>query len=123
MTEIRDALLRMVKAYRLVGEMLDAFLMVGLNENPLMEAHGEIAEAVYQLLGEHVDEFIDSVTHLVLNVPHLSDERRAKMLYAEWKKNHPEMPAPNTCEHSEFLEMFNKTGGYYKIETPEGDWT
>lgn len=132
MTEIRDALLRMAKSYKMLDALLDAYVKVGLDSNTLFEAKAELTEAVYQLLGEHVDEFSESVTYAALNAPILTDERKAKILYSEWLRNHAwlnvmvEQPKPNTIEPNEMRNMIRKYGGYTKNktnwETPEGDW-
>ena len=133
MNEVRDALLRMVRAYRKVGEILDVYVRIGLVSETLEDAQGEIAEAVYQLLGEHTEEFRDSVTSSVLTAPIMSDERKAKILYSEWAKKHTwindmakqpkqkaKQPKPNTIEPNEMRKLVRKNGGYM---SPEGDWT
>jgi hypothetical protein len=133
MKEVKDALLRMVRSYRMVSELLDAYVKIGLVSETLQDAQGEIAEAVYQLLGEHTETFKDSVTCAVLVAPIMSDERKATILYSEWVRNHAwlndkvKQPKPNTIEPNEMLNMTRKNGGYMKNkshwETPEGDWT
>ena len=88
MKEVKDALLRMVRSYRMVGELLDAYVKIGMVSETLQDAQGEIAEAVYQLLGEHTEEITESVTWAVLIAPIMSDERKATILYSEWVRNH-----------------------------------
>ena len=122
MEGIRDALLRMVEAYRETKELESAFVKVGLKDSPLWDIQADIMDAVSHIIGEKLDEnqdFIkDSVTYLVLNVPILTNERRAEMLYSEFKKNY-RMPKPETFEPEEMRKLFNENGGYM---TPEGDW-
>lgn len=122
MDSMKDALLRLVKAGIRIRKLEQTYLKVGLNGDPLFETYGDICEAIYALVGEHTDEFKDSVTYIVMTAPILSNERRAEMLYSEWKKNHTDMPRPNVCTTEELFKMFNKNGGYMH-ETPEGDWS
>ena len=124
MEGIRDALLRMVKAYDEIGIILDAYLKVGLDSNRLFFAQGEVEEAIYELLGEHTEELNQSNTHIVLTAPIMTNERKAEILYSVWKENHPELcikqPKPNTIEPKEMRKMEMRNGGYM---APEGDWT
>lgn len=122
MNEMKDALLRMVRAATMTKEMADAYLKVGLDDNKLMSIYGEIAETIYGLIGEHTETYNESVTCLALTTPILTDERRTEILYSEWKKNHTELPKPNVCTTAEIFKMFNENGGYMH-ETPEGDWS
>ena len=118
MKEIKDALLRMVRAGRSTKEMCDCFVQAGLDDNKLFEIYGEIADAIYGLLGERTQTYEESVTYIALTTPILTDERRAEMLYSEWKKNHASQPAPNTIEPDEMQKMTEENGGYM---APEGD--
>lgn len=123
MNGIKDALLRLVKAGREIKSLQETYLKVGLNDNPLFEAYGDICEAIYNIVGEHTEEFADSVTNLAMTTPMFTNERRTEMLMAEYRKNHPEapeQPKPNVCTTAELFKMFNENGGYM---TPEGDWT
>lgn len=121
MKHIEDALLRMVKAGLETAEMQKNYLDVGLDDGPLFEIYGNILEGIYALIGEHTEEFSDSVTHLVMSVPYLTAERRAKMLMAEFRKNFPQadIPAPMFVTEQERRDLFRKNGGYM---SPEGDW-
>lgn len=127
MDYMKDALLRMVKAARNTKKLLDAYQTVGLDDNLLFETYGEIADAIYGLVGEQTETFEESVTCLTMSAPFLKDERRAEMLYAEYLRNR-EMepytgeeiaPKPNTIERDELKKMVKKNGGYM---SPEGDW-
>lgn len=119
MNEMKDALLRMVRAATMTKEMADAYLKVGLDDNKLMSIYGEIAETIYGLIGEHTETYNESVTCLALTTPILTDERRVELLFFEWKKNHAQ-PTPNTIESEEMRKMHKENGGYM---TPEGDWS
>ena len=119
MDEMKDVFLRLVKAGLETKKLQEAYANAGIDDNMLMDVYGNILEAIYALLGEHTEEFADSVTHIVMTAPILSDERRAKMLYAEFKKNNCQ-PSPNVIEPAEMRKMFKANGGFM---TPEGDWS
>jgi len=120
MTEIRDALLRMVRAAMKAKKMQEHYLKIGIDDQPWFEIWGDILDGIYHLIGERTDPFEESATYMVMHAPILSDERRAKMLYAEYKKHSPEQPRPNILQPGKFADMYKKSGGY---QTPEGDWT
>ena len=124
MEEIRDALLRMVRTALFLKKMAGAYTTIGLDDNPHLQAYGDMCDAIYYLVREHTEEFTESVTHLVLNAPFLSDERRAEILMSAFRKNsrdiEPKQPKPNTASREEIEKLYKKNGGYM---SPEGDWT
>ena len=122
MDNVRDALLRMVRAARDSKRLQEAFLDVGLKDNMIFNIYGNIAESIYKLIGEHTESIEESVTSLVLTTPLLTEDRRVEMLMAEYKKNNPVQPSPNTIDHDEMKKMYKQNGGYLR-ETPEGDWS
>lgn len=120
MNEIKDAILRMVRAARQLKRLQEAYVDIGFNDAPVFQAYSEICDAIYHLIGEHVDAYENSVTNLVITTPMLTEDRRAEMLMAEYRKNHAEQPSPNLMSRKAMLELFDENGGYI---TPEGDWT
>lgn len=112
MNDTKTILGHLVNAYMLNKGILDAFTKVGLNDNELFEANGEIAEAIYEMVGEKTDEFITSATNLILSAPILSNERRTELLYSVYRNNHPDQPKPNTISQDDFIRFFEKNGGY-----------
>lgn len=120
MKEVRDALLRMVRAATKAKAMQEKYLEIGMDDQPWFDIWGEVLDAIYFLIGEHTQTFEESVTYIVMTAPILTDERRVKMLYAEYKKNFPDQPRPHTYEVEELADMYRRSGGYM---TPEGDWT
>lgn len=124
MKEIYGALFGLVVAHREAETLQNAFVKVGLNDNPIFNIRANIMDAISHIIGEHLDEdqdFIkDSVTSITLSAPFLTDERRTEMLFAEYKKNYPSQPKPNTFEQMDMQKMFRESGGYM---TPEGDWS
>ena len=125
MDRIKDALLRLVKAGRTAKTMQEAFVTVGLKDNALFDIYGNILDAIYAIVGERTETFEESVTHLAMTAPILTDERRMELLYSEYKKNYgiASQPAPYITEPREMKELFEKNGGYLLRETPEGDWS
>jgi hypothetical protein len=120
MKHIEDAMKRMVRAALETKKMQEHYLSVGLDDSALFEIYGLILDAIYDLLGEHTDAFEEAVTSIVMSAPLLSEERRVKMLMAEWKRNNmPPLPSPTFVPKREMNELYQKNGGYM---TPEGDW-
>ena len=108
MKEMKDALLRIIRAAMEAKRMDEALLKLGYRENPYFSIYGNLADAIYMLAAEKTDKFEDSVTFLVLNTQSISDERRAEILYAEMQKN----KAPVITEHEEIRLMAMENGGY-----------
>ena len=120
MSNMKDALLRMVKAARLAKTMDDFFVEKGYGETPYSEIYGEIFEAIYSLLGENTPIANESITHTMLTAPYMDDERRAACLNHVYESRNMQ-PKPNTIEPDEMDRMVKENGGY-RYETPEGDW-
>jgi len=122
MNEIRDALSRLVKAAMRAKAMQEHYLKVGVDDQPWFEIWGDILDGIYALIGEHTETFEESVTSITMSAPIISQERRTKILFAEYKKNHMIQPKPHTYEVNQIADMYRQNGGY-RYETPEGDWT
>ena len=122
---LRDALLRMAKAERKAQEIAKSMDRAGFRENPMYDIAGEIADAIYYLVGEHTETFDESVTYLVLNTSTLMDERRVAMLLSEYIKNvgpiDTKMPRPNTVSSEEIYRMMNYGDGYYRMKGENDD--
>ena len=119
MKEIQDALLRMVRAGMAAKKLQETYLKNGLDDNPLLQIYGDVADAIYILIGEHTETFDESTTKCALTVPALDDEHRVKVLMAEYKRNHPEQPGPYFIDPLKMRESVRQNGGYV---APEGDW-
>lgn len=94
MQNIKDALLREVEAGRNLFNLHQAMDACGFADNPFWDNYAIVADGIYDLIGEHTETFEESVTHLALTAPFLTNERRTEMLYAEYKKNFPDQPSP-----------------------------
>ena len=86
MKNIEDALLHEVRAARSLLKSHDAMKECGYEDNPFFDNYASVASGIYSLIGETVN-YEDSITNLVLTAPYLTDERRVKMLMAEYVKN------------------------------------
>lgn len=121
MKEVKDALLRVVRATMKTKHMQEKYLEIGIDDQPWFDIWGDQIDAIYALLGEHTDTLEESVTYVTMTAPYLTDERRTEMLFAEYQKNHKQ-PSPNTMSSDGMKELYEHNGGYLR-ETPEGDWT
>ena len=121
MDEMRDALLRLVRAWVRTNTVLDAYMKTAGGNNMLEKTCGDMEEAICILLGERDKELEETVTHTALTAPYLSEERRVKMLMAKYEANHPAMPMPSVFEREDMKKSVKKNGGYLH-ETPEGGW-
>lgn len=119
MKNIEDALLRMVKAAMKAKKLMDSYVKVGLEDNELFQVYGDIAESIYKLIGEHTENFDDSVTVRALTVPGFDLEHRVRLLMIEYKRNFTQ-PAPHFMSRKEMFDQVKKVGGYV---SPEGDWS
>ena len=122
MEGIRSAIARFVSAGMKAKHLHEQYLHNDLNVDPPFEIWGEILSGLYDLIGEETETFEESVTHLAMTAPLLSEERRVKMLYSRYLKIHPEQPKPITFETIDVQKMYRHNGGYM-YETPEGDWS
>lgn len=122
MNNVRDALLRVIKGARKVEEYRKAVEMIGLKDEILYDALGDLFDGVFYLIGEKLVEpleFTDSITYSVMNDHGLSDMRKTELLMKEYARNFPEQPAPVLITEKERKQLFKENGGYY---TPEGEW-
>lgn len=137
MNGIEKALSMMVKTWTKFHKAEEALKNAGIGyeDSFIGDMAGNIADAIYDLVGEHTEKFEDSATFTALTAPHLCEERRVALLMYAWRGNHPELaryyekldcseqPKPNLMEAEEIRKMTEKNGGYFRWETPEGDWT
>jgi len=122
MDGMRDALLRLVRAYTETNEMLEAYVKAGLESNKLFDICSRICEAIEIMIGEPDADLESSVTYLALTVPLLNEEHRVALLMCGYNVNHPKQPAPQIMETGAMRESVQRNGGYL-YETPEGDWS
>ena len=98
MENIKAALQRDVEACRDLLKLHKVMEACDYKDNPFWNNYATVADGIYKLIGEHTDTFEESITHLALTTPYLTNERRVEMLMAEYRKNFPEQPRPVTSE-------------------------
>ena len=86
---MKEALLRMIRAADKALEMDKALSNHGYKENPYADIFGDIADAIYYLVGEKKNCFEDSVTYWVLHGDLLTEEDKLEILLEVYRKNRP----------------------------------
>ena len=76
----KAVLTHLIRAGRDAIHLEQTLCGIGYKETPYFSLHGEIADAIYALLGEDVDEFEDSITYAALHDIYTSDEQCAEQL-------------------------------------------
>ena len=77
----------MVRSARKAKQLDEELLKIGYSETPYGYICGELADAIYDLIGEKTENWEDSVTYTALTVPFYCDERRAAMLFHVYQVN------------------------------------
>ena len=97
MNGMKDALLRMVRAWTRTNKVLEAYKRAGMDSSVLFRVCAEIEEAICILVGEAEMDLEETVTHMVLTVPYLTEDRRVSILLSKYKENigDAELPAPH----------------------------
>ena len=127
MDDIRDALLRMVRVARKAYKVWDTINAVGYDMPIYFDIAGDVADAIYRLIGERTEMFTLSTTYKALRDEKLSDEKATAILMQVYRRNHG-MPKPNLLDRKAFRESVKRNGGYIGPEklkhdtwnTPEG---
>ena len=78
--EIRNMLSRIVKAAAIARSHSTSMSTLGYPDNPYEAIFGELADAVYLLLGEKTDTFDESITCLALCNDLIPDEQRVDLI-------------------------------------------
>ena len=78
----RDAMIRFVRAWRISHAADKKFLEMGFVEGPFFDISGNIADAIYAMLGENTDLFEKSFTYKVLTDESLSLDQCADKILA-----------------------------------------
>lgn len=85
--DIAETLARLVRTARNAFRADDCLTSLGFGQTAFEKIYGDLADAIYYLIGERSESFETSITHLALNAAHLSDDDRVSMLLAEYEKN------------------------------------
>jgi hypothetical protein len=81
-------LTRLVRIASKALNLSRAFDNAGYSHNPYFDIYGEIAETIYDLLGEETDEYTKSMTYRVLTSELFTDSQRVEILTNVFRQNH-----------------------------------
>lgn len=85
--DVYELIGKLVVSARAAYRMDDGMRKLGYANNPYADFFGNIADALYSLLGEDTSEFTVSATYRTLVNPSLPDTRCAEILCHEYEKN------------------------------------
>jgi hypothetical protein len=92
--DLKQALVHLIKAGRDALHLDQTLNSIGYKDTPYFNLHGEIADAVYKIIGEETDTFDESMTYAAMHDIYTSDEICAERL-AEMASN-PTLNIPET---------------------------
>lgn len=81
---MRDVISRMVKVWKLANAMDEHLLKLGYECSPYTEIAGQVADAIYNLLGENTERFDQSFTYATLNNENITTEDCIDMIFKEY---------------------------------------
>ena len=84
----KRVLSRLVNVAMKTSKLSEMLSEHGYIDNPFFDLHGDVADTIYDLIGEHTDEFSESVTSLVLSSDNITDDQRVNILSYHYRKNH-----------------------------------
>ena len=88
----QNTLLRMVRSARKALQMDRDMRSAGYSNNPFADILGDIADAIYYMIGEEAETFDESVTWLALKLEGVPDEHRVMLLQSVMARNELEDP-------------------------------
>ena len=86
---MEQALLRMLRAAERTKQMDDDLVKRGYSDSPYADIFGDIADAIYYLIGENTDRFEDSMTYIMLHTDAVTDHCKVSLLMDAYRKNRP----------------------------------
>lgn len=89
--DIQQSLIRMVKTARTAIRVSEQLSAAGHPFALYDEIYGDIADAIYYLIGENAATFSDSATYRILNEDVYSDMHCARLLMLEYLQNSSEL--------------------------------
>ena len=84
----RSVLMKLVRLAMRTLTLAKMMHNFGYSDNPYYDIHGEIADTIYEMLGEHTNEYGKSITNLVLSSDIITDDQRVDILSHHYRKNH-----------------------------------
>ena len=85
---LAETLIRLVRSAMDASRADECLISLGFGQTLFEKLHGEIADAIYYLIGENSSSFDDSTTFLALTASDLSTDDRVSILLSEYEKNH-----------------------------------
>lgn len=90
--DVRKSLERLVRTATKVLYIAEQMQTIGFSSSNYDDVAGDIADAIYHLIGEKTDTYEQSVTYRVLHEYTFLDETfRVSMLMDEYERNHTAM--------------------------------
>lgn len=86
---METTLLRMLRAAERTRQMDEDLVKHGYSNSPYADIFGDIADAIYYLIGEQKNRFEDSMTYIMLHTDAITDECKVSLLMNEYRKNRP----------------------------------
>lgn len=85
---IEYVLKKMVRASERARDLDEGIAKCGYPTSPFGCIYGEIADAIYCLIGENTIHFEDSLTFIVLNTNAITDEAKTSILLKKYIETH-----------------------------------
>lgn len=87
--DIQQSLTKMVKTARTALRLSEHFSKIGYPFLLFDDIYGDIADAIYYLVGENTIHFEDSLTFIVLNTDAITDDARITILLKKYLEANP----------------------------------
>ena len=111
----KQVLTHLIRAGRDALHLEKTLSGLGYKETPYFNLYGEIANAIYDLIGEDTDTFDQSVTHSVMNDMFTPDELAAEQLASMLDQaSSASLDIPKTTR-----EIIEETAGKRKMTTDQ----
>ena len=117
--DVQDSLEKMVRTARKMLYMMDQMTVIGCHESMLNSFFGDIADAIYCLVGEKTNSFDESVTFDVLYDDLLTDSVRITKLMREYHKNHTDRKEHPMTNNEYLADELSRIGIRYAPESRE----
>ena len=86
---MKDAFAKLISTAEKAKHMDEEMVKLGYSDNLYADIFGDIADAIYKLLGENTKTFESSFTYVMLNTDAVSVDGRATLLSERFKKRLP----------------------------------
>ena len=86
---MKDAFVRLIRAAEKAKHMDSEMSKTGYENNLYADIFGDIADAIYDMLGENTNTFENSLTYSILNTDAITIDGRASLLADLFMKSNP----------------------------------